>query len=358
MVTRWKSEEGMKMDMKDARTLKSTDIKELGEPYRGKVRDNYFRDGEIIMIATDRISCFDHVLSRQVPYKGQVLTQIMKHFADGVSDIIPHHMIDMPDPQVLVVKDCKPYDVEMVIRGYITGSLWKDYVAKGPEQAGSQYGLVLPEGMKESQVFDAPLITPTTKAKPKPGSTKNHHDVPVSKEEIISPTLLREIEGIDGKAGDPNPFYIEQSKYDSMADRTTQVFKRGQEMCSANNLLLVDTKYEFGDLDGVLHLIDEVHTPDSSRFWYADAYQGLFEAGKKQKSMSKEFVRNWLVENGYDKTVGESSLKDLTDEIIAETAKRYIELKELLTGKAFEPGDMSRPLEERIVANLKKAGRL
>ena len=344
----------------DARTLKETDFPQLGSLYRGKVRDNYSAGKNIIMIATDRISCFDHVLNRQIAYKGHVLTEIMCRQGEGVSDIIPFHVVARPDPQVVVVRSCNLYDVEMVVRGYITGSLWRDYTnpKKGPQKAGEQYGLVLPEGLKESQKFDKPIITPTTKAKPKPGSAKKHHDVPVTREEIVSPTLLREIEGIEGIKGDLNPFYIEESKYAEMEERTLAVFKRGQEMASNVGLILVDTKYEFGDNDGVLTLVDEVHTPDSSRFWHADTYQAKFEVSGKQKSLSKEFVREWLLAQGYDKEKGESSLATLTDEVATETALRYIELCETITGKPFTPGDMSRPLEERILAALGDAGYL
>ena len=339
-----------------ARTIKEINRPELGELYRGKVRDNYFtKDGNIIMIATDRISCFDHVLSMQIPFKGQVLTQIMKHQADGVADIIPHNAFAMPDPQVLIVKDAKPYDVEMVVRGYITGSLWRDYVEKGPEQAGAQYGIVLPSGLKENQKFDEPIVTPTTKAKPEPDSNEDHHDEPVSEKEIITNYLLRDIEGV-GLNGHPNPFYIKNSKYLEMKDKTIKVFKRGQEMALEGGLILVDTKYEYGDLDGVLYLIDEVHTPDSSRFWHSLPYYELFRAGKKQKSLSKEFVREYLKDQGYDKAVGKASLVDLTPEIIYETALRYINLYETLTTKEFVPGDMSRPLEERIMDNLRREG--
>jgi phosphoribosylaminoimidazole-succinocarboxamide synthase len=279
----------------------------------------------------------------------------MKTQAEGVSDIIPHHIIEMPDPQVLMVNDCVPYDVEMVIRGYITGSLWRDYTAKGPEKAGEQYGIVLPAGLRESQKFEEPIVTPTTKAKPEPGSKESHHDEPVSKDDIVSQVLLKDIKGV-GKKGETNPFYIPEPKYNEMEQRTIAVFKRGQELALRNGLLLVDTKYEFGDSDGELNLIDEVHTPDSSRFWYAEPYKERFGRGEEQKSMSKEFVRKWLIGNGYDKAIGEASLKDLTDEIITETAIRYIELDELLTGKKFEPGDMSKPLEDRIFENLGISG--
>jgi phosphoribosylaminoimidazole-succinocarboxamide synthase len=339
----------------EARTLDETNIDGLGRLYRGKVRDNYFKDGVITMIATDRISCFDHVLSRQIPFKGQVLTQIMKEQAGSVSDIIPHHIIDMPDPQVLIVKDTAPFDVEMIVRGYITGSLWRDYIKKGPEQAGAQYGIVLPQGLKANQQFEEPIVTPTTKAKAKPGSTESHHDEPVSREEIITKELLRDIEGV-GKKGEPNPFHIEETKYDEMARNAVDVFKRGQETSLKKRLILVDTKYELGELDGTLYLIDEVHTPDSSRFWHANTYETLFQNGAEQKAMSKEFVRDWLMQHGYDKNIGEKSLSTLTQEIIIETATRYIELCEMLTGKEFVPGDMTNSLETRITKNLQDSG--
>lgn len=354
----------IKMDIQEmianARTLKETNIPELGEKYGGKVRDCYDIDSRMAQITTDRISAFDFVLSRQIPFKGQVLTEIMCHMGDGVSDILPYHVISRPDPQVVIVDKCKPFDVEFIIRGYITGSLWADYTnpEKGPKLAGAQYGIELPEGLKASQQFDNPIVTCTTKAKPKPGSKEKHHDVPVSRQDIVSPVLLRTIEGIDGNAGDPNPFYIDPEKYDIVEHLCLQVFERGQEMARSSGLILVDTKYEVGiNSEGRVMLIDEVHTPDSSRYWHAAPYLAAFEAGKDQKSLSKEFVRDWLKKNGYDGKT-ESSLPTLTDEVVAETAKRYIELCETLTGKEFVPGDMSMPLEDRIKSNLKKAGLL
>ena len=337
--------------IQNARTLEKVDSQELGTLYRGKVRDNYSKDGKIAMIATDRISCFDHVLSRQIPFKGQVLTEIMCYQGQCVSDIIPYHVITRPDPQAVIVDECEPYDVEMIIRGFITGSLWRDYRDKGPEKAGEQYGIILSSRLKEDQKFDEPIITPTTKAKPKPGSKEAHHDEPVSRKEIINPILLRDIEGV-GKEGESNPFYIRESEYNNIERKAIDVFNRGQGMTLEKGLLLVDTKYEFGQLQGELRLIDEVHTPDSSRFWHAKEYQGLFETGEKQKSLSKEFVREWLMQQGYDKAKGEASLATLTDDVVTETALRYIELCETITGKEFVPGDMSRPLEERILTNL------
>lgn len=341
--------------IQNARTLEEMNAPELGNLYRGKVRDNYSTNGKIIMIATDRTSCFDFVLSRQIPFKGQVLTELMCHQGDAVSDIIPYHVTERPDPQVAIVDKCELYDIEIIIRSCITGSLWRHYVGKGPERAGEQYGLVLPSGLRENQKFDEPIVTPTTKAKAKPGSKETHHDEPVSREEIITTTLLRDIDGV-GKRGESNPFYIGESEYDGIVETCMRVFRRGQEMSLERDLLLVDTKYELGNLDGELRLVDEVHTPDSSRFWHADRYQATFEAGEKQKSLSKEFVREWLIKQGYNEAIGESSLVRLTDEVVTETAVRYIDLCERLTGKEFVPGDMSRPIEERILENLKKAG--
>lgn len=334
--------------IQNARVLKETNIKGLKNRYKGKVRDNYFTDGNMIMIATDRISAFDHILSRQIPFKGQVLTSIMKQQADSISDIIPHNYFDMPDPQILVVRNCKPYNIELVVRGYITGGLWRNYKDKGPIKTGNQYGITLPFGMKENQKFAQPIITPTTKSK---------EDIPVSRKEIISKILLRDLKGI-GKKQEPNPFYIPHQEYDYIVEKALKIFKRGQQLALEKNLILVDTKYEFGSINNKIYIIDEVHTPDSSRFWYADRYDFLFKRGKKQKALSKEFVREWLIKQGYDETIGASSLVDLTKEMINETSLRYINLYEKLTGKDFIPGDMSIPLEKRITNNLRIAGYL
>jgi len=343
----------------NAQTLKETDMPEFGGRYQGKVRDCYSQRDTMVQVTTDRISAFDFVLGRQIPFKGQVLTEIMCHMGEGVADILPYHVISRPDPQAVVVSKCKQFDVEFIVRGYITGSLWADYInpEKGPKLAGAQYGIELPEGLRASQQFDEPIVTPTTKAKPKPGSKEKHHDVPVSRADIVSPVLLRKIEGIDGNPGDQNPFYIEAGQYDEMAGLSVQLFRRGQQMARGVRLILVDTKYELGiNQQGKLMVTDEIHTPDSSRYWWLAPYAELFAAGKDQKSLSKEFVREWLKANGYDPKIGEASLPALTDEVVAETANRYIELCETLTGKEFVPGDMSRPLEQRVRDNLMRAG--
>jgi phosphoribosylaminoimidazole-succinocarboxamide synthase len=298
------------------------------------------------------------VLSRQIPFKGQVLTQIAWEQGNSVRDIMAFHGVQIPDPQVMVGVRCEPYDVEFVIRGYLTGSLWRLYQSQGAEAAGAAYGIILPEGMRMNQQFPEPIVTPTTKAQPKPGSSEDHHDEPVSRADIVCSELVRDVPGV-GKKGDENPFYIEANVYDAMIEKVVQVYSRGQEMAGEKGLLLVDTKYELGrDNEGCLFLIDEVNTPDSSRFWYLEGYDSRFESGESQKSMSKEFVREWLMAQGYDKAKGESSLADLTQDVIVETAARYIQLYETLTGKEFVPGDMSRPLEERIYTNLQRTGHM
>ena len=255
------------------------------EIYHGKVRDVYsIGDDTLVMIATDRISAFDVVLPKGIPYKGQVLNQIASKFLDATSDIVPNWKRAEPDPMVTVGHRCEPYKVEMVIRGYITGSAWREYT-KG---ARVLCGLPLPDGLRENQKFDSPLITPTTKA-------EHGHDENISREEIIAQGLVSEEE------------------YEQLEKYTYKLFQRGTEMAAEKGLILVDTKYEFGKKDGVIYLIDEIHTPDSSRYFYSDGYEERFNNGEEQRQLSKEFVRKWLMENGFQGQPGQT-IPDMSDE--------------------------------------------
>lgn len=291
--------------------------------YHGKVRDVYFiGDEHIAMIATDRISAFDVVLPEGIPYKGQVLNQIAEHFLDSTKDIVPNWKMATPDPMVTYGIKCEPFKVEMVIRGYLTGSAWRAY------EAGERTlcGIKLPDGMKENQAFEKPIITPTTKA-------DEGHDENISKEEIISQGL------------------VSKEDYEAIEAYTYALFARGQEMAKERGLILVDTKYEFGKKDGKIYLIDEIHTPDSSRYFYADAYADRFANGEPQKQLSKEFVRQWLIENGFQGKTGQQ-IPTMTDEYCLSVTERYIELYEKVVGKPFVKNDTTN-LEERIYNNIK-----
>ncbi|MFH1409345.1 MAG: phosphoribosylaminoimidazolesuccinocarboxamide synthase, partial [Nanoarchaeota archaeon] len=268
-------------------TLDKTDIK-IGKRYPGKVRDNYLLPDKRIMIATDRISCFDKVVGT-VPFKGQVLTQIASYWFDQTKDIIGNHILEIPDPSVMVVKECKPVEVEVIVRGYLTGSLWREY-EKGERRL---YGLRLPEGMQKNGQFPTPIITPTTKAK------DGEHDAPISKEEIIKQKLCT------------------PEQWAAIEDAAYRLFAKGTELLNERNLILVDTKYEFGYLGQKLVLMDEMHTPDSSRFWYANEYHERFREGKEQKAMDKEFVRQWLLDRGFK---GDGTPPELTEEVRIEAA--------------------------------------
>ncbi|MDH8701147.1 phosphoribosylaminoimidazole-succinocarboxamide synthase [Dysgonomonadaceae bacterium PH5-43] len=305
-------------------TLVTTDFKFSGQTnvYHGKVRDVYSIGEDIlVMIATDRISAFDVILPQGIPYKGQVLNQIAAKFLDATADIVPNWKLAVPDPMVTVGVKCDPFKVEMVIRGYLTGSAWRAY------QAGERTicGIELPEGMKENQKFPTPLITPTTKA-------DEGHDENISKEEIIA-------QGLVGKED-----YEELEKY------TQALFQRGTEMAASKGLILVDTKYEFGKKDGKIYLIDEIHTPDSSRYFYADGYQERFEKGEEQKQLSKEFVRKWLMENGFQGKEGQT-VPEMTPAYCESVSERYIELYEKITGETFVKADISN-VPSRIEANI------
>lgn len=290
--------------------------------YHGKVRDVYFLEGDkVAMVATDRISAFDVVLPKGIPYKGQVLNQIATYFLEATKDIVPNWLIATPDPMVSLGHYCEPFKVEMVIRGYLTGSAWRAY------QAGerSLCGVSLPEGMKENEAFPNPIITPTTKA-------DEGHDENISREEIIAQGLVSE------------------EDYRQLEAYTLALFARGQEMARERGLILVDTKYEFGKKDGKIYLIDEIHTPDSSRYFYADGYQERFEQGQEQKQLSKEFVRQWLIQNGFQGKEGQA-VPEMTDAYCQSVSERYIELYEQVTGQTFVPEDNSN-MELRIAQNL------
>jgi phosphoribosylaminoimidazole-succinocarboxamide synthase len=290
--------------------------------YNGKVRDVYsIGEDRLVMIATDRISAFDVVLTRGIPYKGQVLNQIASRFLDATSDIVPNWKQASPDPMVTVGVRCKPYKVEMVIRGYITGSAWREY-KKG---ARTLCGLPLPEGLRENQKFETPIITPTTKA-------DEGHDENISKEEIIAQGL------------------VSRNEYEQLEQYTYDLFKRGTEMAAEKGLILVDTKYEFGKKDGVIYLIDEIHTPDSSRYFYSEGYKERFEKGEEQKQLSKEFVRKWLMDNGFHGQKGQQ-VPEMSDAYCQSVSERYIELFEKIVGEKFVKADAGN-LEARIEKNV------
>jgi phosphoribosylaminoimidazole-succinocarboxamide synthase len=275
----------------------------------------------LVMIVTDRISAFDVILPEGIPYKGQVLNQIANKFLDATSDIVPNWKTASPDPMVTVGIRCEPYKVEMVIRGYLAGSAWREY-KKGVR---SICGVPLPDGMKENQKFDTPIITPTTKA-------AEGHDENISKEEIIAQGL------------------ISKDEYEQIEKYTYALFQRGTEMAAEKGLILVDTKYEFGKKDGKIYLIDEIHTPDSSRYFYSDSYRECFEKGEAPKQLSKEFVRQWLIENGFQGQPGQK-IPEMTEEFCNQVSERYIELYEILTGEKFVKAETDN-LEERIEKNV------
>lgn len=304
-------------------TLLTTDFKFPSQTaeYHGKVRDVYtISDDIMVMIATDRISAFDVVLPKGIPYKGQVLNQIAGYFLDATADIVPNWKITSPDPMVTVGYKAEGFRVEMIIRGYLTGSAWREYKNGCRELCGVK----LPEGMRENQRFPEPIITPTTKA-------EAGHDENISREQIIA-------QGI-----------VSKEDYEVMERYTRALFERGTRMAAEKGLILVDTKYEFGKRDGKVILIDEVHTPDSSRYFYADGYQEKFEKGEPQRQLSKEFVRQWLIENGFMGQAGQK-VPEMTPEFVKSVSDRYIELYEKITGKKFEKANEAH-LTDRIAAN-------
>ena len=292
--------------------------------YIGKVRDVYSFGDKLVMVASDRISAFDVVLPEPIPYKGQVLNQIAAIFLEKTKDIVPNWVLDVPDANVTVGKKCEPYKVEMVIRGYLAGHAWREY----REGKRTICGCPLPEGLKENDKLPAPIITPTTKA-------SEGHDEDISREEILQQGLVSE------------PEYVQLESY------THKLYARGTELAAEQGLILVDTKYEFGNYKGVVTLIDEVHTPDSSRYFYAEGYASRQKNGEAQKQLSKEFVRQWLITNGFQGKEGQS-VPEMTEEFIATVSERYIELFEKITGQPFVK-DASADITERIRKNIENS---
>lgn len=293
------------------------------EVYHGKVRDVYnINDDLMVMVATDRISAFDVVLPKGIPFKGQVLNQIASKFLDASADIVPNWKLATPDPMVTVGLKCEGFRVEMIIRGYLTGSAWREY------KAGNRTlcGITLPEGMRENEKFAEPIITPTTKA-------DEGHDENISKEDIIAQDL------------------VSKEDYETMERYTRALFDLGTKMAAEKGLILVDTKYEFGKRDGKVYLIDEVHTPDSSRYFYADGYQEKFEKGEPQKQLSKEFVRQWLIDHNFMNQPGQV-MPEITDAYAESVSERYIELYEHITGEKFEKAQSDEDIASRIEKNV------
>lgn len=308
-----------------ANALIKTDFNFKGQTnvYHGKVRDVYtINNDKLIMVATDRISAFDVILPKGIPYKGQILNQIAAKFLDATKDIVPNWKLATPDPMVTVGQKAEAFPVEMIIRGYLTGSSWRTYKSGAREICGVK----IPEGMKEHQKFPKPIITPTTKA-------AEGHDEDISKEDIIKRGL------------------ISAEDYAQIEEITYKLFERGTEIAAKRGLILVDTKYEFGKIDGKIVLIDEIHTPDSSRYFYSEGYEERFAKGEQQKQLSKEFVREWLMANGFQGKDGQK-VPEMTDEIVAGISARYIELYENITGEKFQKADLSQDLAKRIETNI------
>lgn len=296
--------------------------------YHGKVRDVYNIKNEFLaMVVSDRISAFDVVLPKGIPYKGQVLNQIASKFLDATSDIVPNWKIATPDPMVTIGHMCEPFKVEMVVRGYLTGHAWREYKSGKRSICGE----AMPEGMKEHQKFPKPLITPTTKA-------SEGHDEDISKADIIKTGL------------------VSKEDYEQLEKYTLALFERGTQMAAKMGLILVDTKYEFGKKDGKIYLIDEIHTPDSSRYFYAEGYEERLAKGEEQRQLSKEFVREWLMSNGFQGKDGQK-VPEMTDEIVSQITDRYIELYENITGDKFQKAegtDVLKRIEQNILSFLNK----
>jgi len=293
--------------------------------YRGKVRDVYSFPDRLVMVASDRISAFDVVLPRSIPFKGQVLNQTAEHFLRATADLVPNWLLAVPDPNVSVGLRCEPYPVEMVVRGYLAGHAWRQY------RDGHRMlcGVPLPDGLRENDRLPSPIITPTTKA-------HEGHDEDISRAEILAQNIVGEAE------------------YSQLEAYALALFARGTQMAAGRGLILVDTKYEFGKADDTIYLIDEVHTPDSSRYFYADTYQTQLQAGEPQKQLSKEFVREWLIANGFQGKTGQS-IPAMSDEWVDQISARYIELFETVTGQSFQRADATNPLtriETNILHNL------
>jgi len=307
------------------KALTKTDFHFEGQKsvYHGKVRDVYdINDDLLVMVATDRISAFDVILPKGIPFKGQVLNQIAAKFLDQTTDICPNWKLATPDPMVTVGLKCEGFRVEMIIRSILTGSAWREY-QKGCREL---CGVRLPDGMKENQSFPEPIITPTTKA-------DEGHDMNISKEEIIAQGL------------------VSREDYEVMEDYTRKIFARGQEIAAKHGLILVDTKYEFGKRDGKVYLIDEIHTPDSSRYFYADGYEEKLKRGEAQRQLSKEFVRQWLIEHNFMNEPGQE-MPEITDEYANSVSERYIELYEHITGEKFDKAAEESDLAARIEKNV------
>lgn len=308
-------------------TLTQTNFQFPGQTgfYRGKVRDVYSFENVVAMVASDRISAFDVILPRAIPFKGQVLNQIASHFLTATADIVPNWLLEVPDPNVSIGKKCETYPVEMVVRGYLAGHSAREYKAG----KRSVCGVTLPEGLKENDRLPTPIITPTTKA-------HEGHDEDISREQILERGIVSEAE------------YIQLESY------ALALFARGTQMAAEQGLILVDTKYEFGSADGKIYLIDEIHTPDSSRYFYADVYDENQRNGLSQKQLSKEFVREWLIANGFQGKDGQT-VPEMSDEWVAQISSRYIELYEKVTGKTFvkaETEDILSRIEENVLRSL------
>ena len=308
------------------KAIKETNFQFEGQTqfYKGKVRDVYHIGDLLAIVVSDRISAFDVVLPEAIPFKGQVLNDIASQALEATKDIVPNWVLSTPAPNVTIGKKCEAFPVEMVIRGYLAGHAWREY------KAGKRIlcGVALPDGLKENDKLPQPIITPTTKA-------HEGHDEDISREEILKQGLVSEED------------YIKLEKY------TQEVFQRGTELAAQQKLILVDTKYEFGKVNGEIILIDEIHTPDSSRYFYADSYQELQTKGEKQKQLSKEFVREWLMDNGFQGKDNQE-VPEMTEEVVKGISERYIELYEQVTGKPFEKKEINDNLERTVAAAIKQ----
>jgi len=294
--------------------------------YKGKVRDVYtISDKYMVMLVSDRISAFDVVLPRPIPYKGQVLNQIAAQFLDATRDIVPNWMINMPLPNVTIGYKCETYPVEMVVRGNLTGHAWRTYKSGKRELCG----VTMPDGMKENDYFPKPIITPTTKA-------HEGHDEDISRDQIIAQGL------------------VSKEEYEQLEQYTLALFDRGREIARGRGLILVDTKYEFGRIGDTVYLIDEIHTPDSSRYFYLEGYEERQRKGEQQRQLSKEFVREWLMENGFQGLEGQQ-VPEMTDDVVGQISERYIELYEVVTGKTFQKRDENHEEDERKLVEAVKA---
>lgn len=317
----------MEQTMTDSQCITSTQLRlpEITSVYQGKVRDIYIIDNKLmVLVVSDRVSAFDVVMPRPIPYKGQVLNQLAAYFLDATKDICPNWVISVPDPNATIGILCKPYKVEMVIRGFLTGHAWREY----SEGRRVICGVPMPEGLRENDPFPEPIITPTTKS-------AAGHDLDISREEIIA-------QGI-----------VPEEEYKTIEKYTLALYLRGAKLANDKGLILVDTKYEFGNANDKIFLIDEIHTPDSSRYFYAEGYEERQERGEPQRQLSKEFLRQWLIANNFQGLEGQT-VPEFTDEFVAEISNRYIELYEQITGLKFERTE-STNIIERIEDNLNRA---